>query len=215
MAHYPVMVGVPDDPGQNRLWGIPILGWIVRAIVLIPQAIVLALLGLVVYVSFLVNWIPILLNGRPASWMVQLYGGYLRMTARCSLYLLMVTGTYPPFWITGDHPIGVEVSANQAVNRWWGIPIVGVFVRWLILLPHLIVIGFLGIAAWFVSLVAWAPILINGRQADVIVRFFGGIYRWTTRAAAYGLFLTDRYPPFSLDGDPSAVSSPDPAAARV
>jgi len=199
---YPVALVVPNDPGQNRLWGIPFVGWIVRAIILIPQAIVLALLGFVIYVSFLVNWIPILLNGRPASWMHELYSGYLRMTARSSLYLLMVTGSYPPFWITGDHPIGVEVAQNQAVNRWWGIPFIGVFVRWLILLPHLIVISVLGIALWFVSLVAWAPILVNGRQADVIVRFFGGLYRWTTRVAAYGLFLTDQYPPFSLDGQP-------------
>jgi hypothetical protein len=208
---YPVTLIVPNDRGQNRVWGIPFLGLIVRGFMVIPQAIVIAFLGVVIYFSFFVNWIPILLNGRAASWMYQLYGGYLRMTTRSSLYVLLAHGTYPPFWITGDHPVDLLISENQPKNRWWGIPIVGVFVRWIVLLPHLIVIGVLGIVLGFLAIVSWAPILINGRQADAIVRFLGGLYQWTARVVAYGSFLTEQYPPFSLELGRVSAMAPEPA----
>jgi hypothetical protein len=199
LSDYPVKVTVAMDEGQNRLWGIPILGLALRAIMVIPQAILLWFLAIGVWLMAFVSWIPILLNGRMPGWGYALAGGYIRLSTRCSLYVILMTGKYPPFGITGDHPVTVTFDETERQNQLWGIPLIGLFVRWILLIPHFFVLWILAIAIAFLSLVTWVPVLINGRQADSIVRFFGGFYRWTTRVAAYALLLTGKYPPFSFD----------------
>ena len=87
------------------------------------------------------------------------------------------------------------------INRLWGIPFIGYFVRWLILIPHFILLALLGILAWFLMLVVWVPVLILGRQADLIYTIIGGFYRWQLRVSAYALLMVDKYPPFSLGED--------------
>jgi hypothetical protein len=198
MSDYPVHLTVPNDPGQNRLWGLLWFGMFVRAIVVIPHLIILFFVGIGAWLLTFVSWIPVLLNGRMASWGYQVIGGYLRLSARASLYVVLATGAYPPFW-TGDHAVSVEFDENEEQNRLWGIPIFGILVRVILLIPHFIVLWILGIAAAFVVVFAWVPVLVNGRQADSVVRFLSAYYRWALRVSAYTLLLTGRYPPFSLD----------------
>jgi hypothetical protein len=199
MSDYPVQVTYAPDEGQNRLWGIPLLGLIVRSILVIPQVIVLAVLGIVMYFAMLVSWAPVLINGRMASWGYTLFGGYIRLTTRISTYVVLLTGVYPPFGPGGDHTVNVTFDETEEQNRLWGIPIVGIVVRWFALIPHFFVLFFLGIVAAVLGLFSWLPVLMNGRTSDWVVRWIGGFYRWTARVTAYALLLTGKYPPFSLD----------------
>ena len=198
MADYPVNVNVPADVGQNRLWGIPILGIWVRAILVIPQAIILFFVAIAMALLVLVSWIPILLNGRMASWGYMIIGGYLRLGARTALYVLLITGRYPPFGLSGDSPIDVVFDETEQQNRLWGIPFVGIWVRVILLIPHFIVLWLLGIGVGLLVIVSWIPVLINARQADSIVSYVAGYYRWAARVASYALLLTGTYPPFRL-----------------
>ncbi len=199
MSDYPVHVNVPPDDEQNQLWGIPIVGLIVRAILVIPQALILIVVGILVACMQLVSWIPILVNGRMAGWGYAVAGGYLRLSTRAALYVLLITGRYPPFGLTGDHPVGVEFDQTETQNRLWGIPLLGLWVRWILLIPHFFVLALLGIVIGLMSLFTWVPVLVNGRQGDSVVRLFGGFYRWSIRVSAYALLLTGRYPPFGFD----------------
>jgi hypothetical protein len=196
---YPVDVTFPRDKGQNRLWGIPFVGLIIRSFLVIPQIIVLAILAIVMYVVLLISWIPILINGRQAGFVYTIVGGYLRLSTRVAGYVLLLTGRYPPFGPGGEHPIDVTFDESDRQNRLWGVPIVGVLIRWILLIPHWIVLALIGIVVAFMILVSWVPVLINGRQADVIIQWIGGFYRWTIRVSAYGFLLTGRYPPFRLE----------------
>jgi hypothetical protein len=164
----------------------------------IPHAIILFFVLIGLYVFALVSWIPILVNGRQAGWGYNLVGGYLRLTSRVSLYVLLATGAYPPFGLSGDHPVSLTLEEGEAQNRLWGIPIIGIFVRWIVLIPHFIVLMFLGFGAGLLSLVTWIPVLLNGRQAPAIVNFLAGVYRWAARVGAYALLITGKYPPFSF-----------------
>lgn len=198
MADYPVQVTVPRDEGQNRLWGIPFLGIWVRGILVIPQLVILFFVAIAVGLVMLVSWIPILLTGRMAGWGYTILGGYQRLTLRVGLYVLLITGRYPPFGLGGDHPITLTFDESELQNRLWGIPFVGMFVRWILLIPHFIVLLVLGIVMGLLILVSWIPVLVNAHQADVIVGFVGGYYRYTMRVSAYAVLLTGRYPPFGL-----------------
>lgn len=197
-SSYPVHVEFDEQEPINRLWGIPIIGHTIRALILIPHFVVIWLLGVVVGLSILVSWIPILLNGRPADWMYSLYGGFYRWGARVAAYWLMLTDKYPPFAFEAPHPVRVDIDRDQRVNQLWGIPFIGLWVRWLILIPHYVVLWFVGIAVALVFLVSWIPVLLNGRMAPWGYTILGGFLRWTTRVTLYLLMLTDRYPPFAL-----------------
>ena len=199
MPDYPVVLTYAPDQGQNRLWGIPLLGLIVRAILVIPQGIVLAALGLVMYLVILVNWIPILVNGRQATWIYTVAGGVLRMSGRVTAYVLLMTGAYPPFWIEGEHPVNLTVATGEEQNRLWGIPFVGILVRFCLLIPHLIALTILGFVIGILALFTWVPVLVNGRTSDWVITWIGGFYRWSVRVYSYALLLTAKYPPFSLD----------------
>jgi Domain of unknown function (DUF4389) len=194
----PIQMSVPADPGQSRLWGIPFLGIWVRALLLIPVAIELFFLFLAVSILFLVSWIPVLVQGRQAPFITQIVGGTLRLSSRAALYALLATGSYPWFGIGNEHPITVTYDEYEPQNRLWGIPVLGIAARAILLIPHFFVLWILGIIAAFVVLVSWIPVLISGRQAEPIVTYLAGVYRWGVRVSAYATLLTGTYPPFRL-----------------
>jgi hypothetical protein len=78
------------------------------------------------------------------------------------------------------------------MNRWL------VLIKWLLLVPHYIVLWLLGIATFVVVVIAFFAVLFTGRWPQGLRDFVVGYARWTTRVNAYFYFLTDAYPPFSL-----------------
>ena len=77
-----------------------------------------------------------------------------------------------------------------------------VLIRWILLIPHYVVLYFLGIGFSVVQFIGWWGALFTGRLPEFAVSFLSGYMRWTTRVQAYGLLLTDQYPPFSLEDEP-------------
>ena len=70
--------------------------------------------------------------------------------------------------------------------------------RLILVVPHMFLLFFLGIAALVVAFLGWWGALFTGRLPEFAVSFLSGYMRWTTRVQAYGLLLTDQYPPFRL-----------------
>jgi hypothetical protein len=72
-------------------------------------------------------------------------------------------------------------------------------VKWILAIPHYIVLVFLGIAGFVVVIIAWFAILFTGRYPRGMFDFVEGVIRWQNRVVGYAYVLvTDRYPPFSL-----------------
>jgi hypothetical protein len=72
-------------------------------------------------------------------------------------------------------------------------------VKWLLALPHYIVLAVLYIVAFFVVVAAWIAILVTGGYPRGLFDFVEGVIRWHNRVVAYALTLvTDQYPPFSF-----------------
>src|SRR2546428_4255750 len=117
-----------------------------------------------------------------------------RFTNRVFVYLALMDDRYPS---TDDqqsvHLDYVYPDAARDLNRW--LPLV----KWLLAIPHYIVLVFLWIAAFVVVIIAWFAILFTGRYPRSLFDFVEGVLRWWLRVAAYAFLLTtDRYPPFSI-----------------
>jgi hypothetical protein len=109
-------------------------------------------------------------------------------------YLALLRDEYPS--TDEDQAVHIEIpypDARKDLNRW--LPLV----KWLLAIPHYIVLFFLGIAAIFVVIIAWFAILFTGRYPKGLFGFVVGVMRWSLRVLAYAALLTtDEYPPFTL-----------------
>ncbi|MFD4505938.1 DUF4389 domain-containing protein [Streptomyces sp. NPDC058457] len=102
-------------------------------------------------------------------------------------------GPRPP--ATADGPEWrpeLDIPAPGQQRRWT------VLLRWLLLVPQFVVLGLLGIAAFFVTVAGWFAALVLGRLPDSIASFLGKYLAYETRIAASSMLLVDRYPPFAL-----------------
>ena len=124
------------------------------------------------------------------DWNLQL----MRFSNRICVYLALMDDRYP----STDEEQSVRLDfpypdAKNGLNRW--LPLV----KWLLAIPHYIVLLFLGIGAFFVVVFAWFAILFTGRYPRGLFDFVLGVLRWGNRVTAYAfLLVTDRYPPFRL-----------------
>jgi len=200
---FPVRLMFDETQGIGRLWGLPLIGFAVRMLLLIPHLIVLMFLAVAAVFLMYLSWIPVLFTGRQAGFVVSIVGGYLRWSTRLTAYLYLLTSGYPPFSLLGedDYRVRVEIDEDQRINRLWGIPLIGFLVRVIILIPHFIVLWLIGIAAFVLIAFSWLPVLLLGRQAQLVYSVVGGWMRYGLRVTSYLMLLHDRYPPFSLGNE--------------
>jgi Domain of unknown function (DUF4389) len=118
----------------------------------------------------------------------------LRFQSRVGVYLALMDDRYP----STDEQQAVRLDfeypdAVQDLNRW--LPLV----KWLLAVPHYIVLFFLYIGAVVAVVIAWFAILFTGRYPRGLFDYLVGVGRWQNRVVGYALLLvTDEYPPFSL-----------------
>ena len=118
----------------------------------------------------------------------------LRFENRIAAYLALMNDRYPS---TDEHQsVHLDFAypdAQHDLNRW--LPLV----KWLLAIPHYIVLFFLSVGAFFAVVAAWFAILFTGRYPRALFDYVVGVGRWGLRVQAYAfLLVTDKYPPFSL-----------------
>ena len=143
---------------------------------------------------FLPTLLMILFRQKYPRWWFNWNLELLRFSNRVTAYLALLDDRYP----STDEQQAVHLDfpypdAREALNRW--LPLV----KWLLAIPHYIVLAFLDIAVAVAVIVAWVTILVTGRYPHALFDFVVGVMRWHNRVAGYALVLvTDEYPPFRL-----------------
>jgi hypothetical protein len=136
----------------------------------------------------------IVFRQRYPRWWFDFVRELVRFEGRVFAYLALLTDRYPS--TVDEQAVHLEVDypdVERDLNRW--LPLV----KWLLALPHYIVLVFLGLLAVLAVVAAWFSILLTGRYPRALFDFVVGVCRWALRVGAYAfLLVTDRYPPFSL-----------------
>jgi len=143
---------------------------------------------------FLATVLMIVFRERYPRWWFDFGRELSRFGMRVGAYLALLTDGYPS--TTDEQSVHLELDypdVEQDLNRW--LPLV----KWLLAIPHYIVLAFLAIGAILAILIAWFAVLFTGRYPRGLFDYVVGVARWGLRVQAYAiLLLTDRYPPFSL-----------------
>jgi hypothetical protein len=142
-------------------------------------------------------FVPVLLmlvfRQKYPTWWFDFNRELVRFSNRVAAYLALMSDTYPS---TDDEQyVHLELDRPDAarLNRW--LPLV----KWILVIPHLIVLVVLSVGAVVATIGAWFAIVVTGRYPRGIFDFVEGVLRWWLRVEAYAfLLITDEYPPFSL-----------------
>jgi len=199
---YPADVTADYGDGM-RSRGLAALGILfpLKALLAVPHLIILYFLnaaaGIVAWIGY---WVVAFTGELPEfffsfpervlAWQVRTYG-----------YLFQLTDVYPPFeWETAQpYPVAFTVTESPG-PRSRGLAVLGI-VFWLkaiALIPHIIILTFVALAAVITNWIAFWIILFTGTFPQGMFDFVLGVFRWTTRLSAWLYTLTDEYPPFSL-----------------
>ena len=204
VSRYPATLSIDYPEELNRLTTL------LRIFMVIPIAIVLALLagngndeagqqglrlelgggGLVVLPTVLL----LLFRYKYPRWWFDWNLALTKFITRVLAYLALLRDEYPS--TDEEQAVHIDIpypDVRTELNRW--LPLV----KWLLAIPHYIVLFFLVIAVVIVVIIAWFAILFTRGYPRALFDFVVGVFRWQLRVAAYAFLLTtDRYPPFSL-----------------
>ncbi|HZC51735.1 MAG TPA: DUF4389 domain-containing protein [Mycobacterium sp.] len=174
----------------------PLVNWLLA----IPHLVIVGALRSAMQAVAVVSWFIILFTGRLPRDLANFQVMYLRYWVRTGTFAAFLREDYPPFEFPmtpsdsgTDARLRVDVTPQlEERNR------LTVGFRIILVIPQLIVLALLAIAAWVVLVIAFFAVLFTGRWPAGLRRFVLNVVRWWLRVQAYLLLLTDVYPPFAL-----------------
>ena len=182
-----------EAPLEVARWR-PIVNWILA----IPQLVVVYALNIVLEVLAIISFFTVLFTKKIPSGIFRTMAMVHRYQWRVFSFAMFMRNPYPPFEFTpsaadtGTDPGVFAIDEPPELNRW--LPLI----KWLLAIPHYIVLVFLFIGVIFVKIVAFFAVIFTGRYPEGLRDYVVGVFRWATRVNTYVLFMTDAYPPFSL-----------------
>jgi hypothetical protein len=189
---YPAGLGL-DGPLEVQNWR-PLVNWLLA----IPHLLILYALRILRQILTLIAFFSVLFTRKIPQSLFDVIVMTQRYRWRVRSYVLWMRNSYPPFSFNmasqddGVDPGSLTVEYPGEVNRW--LPLV----KWLLAIPHYVVLIFLSIGAIFAGLAAFFVVLFTGRYPAGIRSFLIDLSAWKLRVACYVAFLRDEYPPFGL-----------------
>ena len=167
---------------------------LLRLILLIPVVLLLSLMN---YVGNNVVVIPnvaiLLIRRKYPRWWFDFNLEYTRFMGRVNAYGALLTDQYPS--LEDEQSVHIEVDYPDTANLNRFLPLI----KWLLALPHYIVLALLMVLSLLAEIISWVAILATEKYPRPLFNFVLGVQRYSLRVNAYAfLLVTDRYPPFSL-----------------
>jgi hypothetical protein len=170
--------------------------WLFKWLMLIPHYIILYFLGIAAAVVTFIAFFAILFTGKYPKSLFNFVAGYWRWSWRAGFYGYSALGTdkYPPFTLDkASYPADFDIVYPDKLNNWM------VLVKWLLAIPHLIIVSVFANVIEILVLVIGIILLFTGKYPEDLFKFMMGMNRWIYRVNGYFFLMTDEYPPFRFD----------------
>jgi Domain of unknown function (DUF4389) len=185
-----------DPPEHVANWR-PLVNWLLA----LPHYLILYGLRILSEAIAFISWFAIVFTGSLPEGLANIQMMYMRYELRTYTFSAFLREEYPPFAFgttasdAGEDPrVRVDFAPRLTErNR------LTVAFRIILVIPQLIVLAVLGIAASVVLLIALFAVLFTGRWPEGMRSFVLNVYRWYLRVSTYFLLLTDEYPPFAFE----------------
>jgi Domain of unknown function (DUF4389) len=187
---HPIRLVVADDLRRSRLTVL------FRILLAIPHMIWVALWGIAAALVGLVQWVILLVLGRPNGRLWGFSARYLRYVGHVNAYLLILANPYPHFaGLPGDYPVDLQIDGPSPQARW------KTLLRPILAIPAYIVSYIFNYLGQILSFVMWLVAVFTGRVPLGLRDFAAYLLRYQMQMSAYLYLLTDAYP---------ALSTPEP-----
>ncbi|MFG2909803.1 DUF4389 domain-containing protein [Kitasatospora sp. NPDC048286] len=188
-------------PGPQNRWTV-----LLRALLLIPQFVVVWVLTVVAFLVTVFGWFGALVLGRLPDFVADYLTAFLPYDTRVTAYLMLTVDRYPPFrFEVPDYPVQVDLRPGE-LNR------LAVLFRIILVIPASIVQGLVNAGWWMVSFALWLVVLVLGRMPQPLYEATAAIVRYRMRYAAYLVMISSAYPK-RLFGDEPGSEPQGPASA--
>ncbi|MEY9966204.1 hypothetical protein ABIA33_004263 [Streptacidiphilus sp. MAP12-16] len=196
------VLDIPEPAGQRRLTVL------LRLLLVIPQIVVVFVLGLLAWVVTVIGWFAALVLGRLPGFAERFLAIFLAYSTRVNAYLMLLVDAYPPFAFRArNYPVAIELRPGR-LNRG------AVLFRIILAIPAMIVDSVINAGWWGLAFFCWLVVLILGRNPRPLFEATAAIARYTMRFEAYMMMLTSAYPK-GLFGDRNLLQVPDAVTKPV
>jgi hypothetical protein len=142
--------------------------------------------------ALIIAWFAALFTKRVPTGLHNFLAGYLRYQVHLFAYVMIAANPYPPFSSSGAYPVTVEIAPPAEQGR------LGVFFRFLLVVPAAIASGALNYISMVVAFFAWIVAIFLGRIPEGMRNLLAWSIRFHAQTQAYQLLLTSKYPSFNV-----------------
>ncbi len=197
---YPINV-TTGEPGARSKG----LGWagaifmVAKMLLALPHLIIVGILGRLAAIVAYIGFFFVAFTGELPPGLRDMLVAIMRWEVRTYAWVAALTDEYPPFeWEETDYVAKLSVEDPSQRSKGWAVA--GIFlVKFLVLIPQLIVLVFVVVGAFFAMWFNFFKIAFTGESSAEVHDFLTGTMQWGSRVEAWAYGLTDEYPPFRLD----------------
>lgn len=194
---YPILKA-KNIKNPSKLYAFPLIGGLIKIVMLIPVIILLIVLSFVTSLVTVVNSFVVLFSGTYWKLAFDLNLDLMRYTTKMSFFFAGITNKYPGFQFAINDDFSVEMPFPASPNRVYAIPFFGAFVRGLLLIPFTVFMVIVQSGAGLGVLLASFAVLFKGHYPESMFEFWRDYTRLQLSQRAYISGLSDEYPSFSI-----------------
>ena len=204
MVVYPdLKATLPQNP--QRFWAVPLLGILVKIIIVIPQFIELLFLSIAWVFVWIANSFVVLFTGKYWDTAYILTMGIMRLSTKVMFYMYGFTDKYPGFDFAIHDTYSIEMAKPEHPNRLFAIPVLGGLARIILLIPYFIWGTILYYGSGVGILVSFAPVLFAGKYPESTFELGRDYVRISLATSVYMSGLSDSYPSFAISWNHKVV----------
>jgi hypothetical protein len=195
-SFYPI-ISAKRIENPSRLYAFPILGFVIKVVMLILPAFYLGIISLAMGIGMIINPFVVLFTGKLWPPYIGYVERYIKYSTKLAFFMYGLTNKYPGFKTENDDPmVSVSITHTENPSKLYAIPLIGFIIRLVLLIPYLIFESVVMYTTYIVFFVSSFPVLFLGRYPETSFELVRDYLRISHASTLYMGGFSDKYPSF-------------------